>query len=147
MGKLFSSAERFISVPTEIVYRCIADFQHHHQHFLPSQFGNYLVEEGGFGAGTVVSFTSTLGGRLRKFRVKIEEPEQNVLIERDLLSDLTTKTTIIDQENGCVVRFETIWESSKGFIGTLERIFAPKMMQKMYIDELTRLEHYAKQVL
>lgn len=148
MAILRLKAERPVAAPADVVYRCIADYKNHHAHFLPPQFSQYKVVEGGYGAGTVVEFTSNLGGQTRKFRAKIEEPMPGkVLVERDTLSELVTTFTVLPEGSGCRVSFETVWQSTRGFAGILEGLFAPALMRKMYQDELTRLEQYAQKQL
>jgi hypothetical protein len=68
-------AERAMGAPAEVIYRCIADFDRHHQHFLPPAFSEFQVEEGGVGAGTVHSFKMTVDGRARAFRMRVAAPE------------------------------------------------------------------------
>ena len=65
MGTVRASAERLVDAPADVVYGCIADMRDHHPHFLPPAFSGFQVESGGVGAGTVVRFTVTAGGRQR----------------------------------------------------------------------------------
>src|SRR5690349_9676946 len=50
------SAERVIDAPADVVYRCLADYTHHHRPggFLPPAFSNQEVLSGGVGDGTVI---------------------------------------------------------------------------------------------
>jgi hypothetical protein len=59
------SAERILDAPADVVYHCIADYREHHrpEGFLPPAFTDFEVQRGGAGAGTVIRFASTLGGR------------------------------------------------------------------------------------
>ena len=43
------SAERPIAAPADAVYRCIADYEHHHRPggFLPPNFSDFTIERGG----------------------------------------------------------------------------------------------------
>lgn len=75
MSQLRVVAERVVGAPADLVYRLIADFDHHHPRFLPPAFAQFRVEEGGVGAGTVHSFRLTIGGRARTFRMRVEEPD------------------------------------------------------------------------
>lgn len=146
MPNVTAEAQRHIPVPSEVVYLCIADFKNHHGNFLPKAFIDYKVEEGGFGAGTIISFKGKFGGNLRHFRTQFEEPVPGrVLVERDLLSTLVTTTTITpDGEEACTVRFSTVWEPAPGFMGWMERLFAPAMLRRIFAQELKMLEDYAK---
>lgn len=145
MAKNTVTAQRTIPGTGGAVYALIRDYKTHHPKFLPPAFQNYRVEEGGIGAGTVIAFDLKAGGRIRSYRMAIEEPQVgNRLIERDLNSSLMTAWTIMPGSGGAVVRVETTWDGAKGIGGIFERIFAPKAMKALYNDELERLEEYVK---
>ena len=65
-----------------------------------------------------------------------EEAEQN--------SSLVTSFTVTPAGDGCRVRIETQWNSRGGVGRSFERTFAPRVMRKMYADELSRLDAYAQ---
>jgi hypothetical protein len=51
------SASAEVKAPAEKVYAIIADYRHGHPQIVPSPpFGRIEVEQGGFGAGTVIRF-------------------------------------------------------------------------------------------
>ena len=122
--------------------------QHHREHhprFLPPAFSDFVVEEGGVGAGTVTRFTVTAGGRSRAFHMRVEEPEPGrVMTERDLDSTLVTTWTVTPAGDTSRVRIETVWQGAGGIGGFFERLFAPRVMERLYADELQRLDRYAR---
>ncbi len=65
MAEVRVTAEGSISAPAERVYHYLANYREHHPRFLPPAFSDWQVEEGGVGAGTVVRFRLTVGGRTR----------------------------------------------------------------------------------
>lgn len=144
MAEVRVSAEHVIPAPPEQVYSYIADFQRHHPHFLPPAFSSFHVEEGGVGAGTVVSYRLKAGGRNRAYRARIGEPEPGRVLT-ETLSDANTLTTftVEPDSGGSRVRIETRWDSARGFEGWMERTFAPRVLRRLYADELTRLDAYA----
>jgi hypothetical protein len=145
VGIVSVSAERAIDAPAETVYGYIADMIEHHPQYLPPAFSGFEVESGGVGAGTVTHFTVTAGGRARKYRMKVAEPEPGrVLTESDTGSSLVTTTTVTPRDATCVVRISTAWEGAGGVGGFFERLFAPRVMRGIYTDELTRLDGYAR---
>lgn len=145
MAELFTWAERFMSVPAERVYQCIADFQTNHPNFLPPTFSNFRVEQGGVGAGTVICFEVKVGGRRRTYRMQVDEPEPGrVITESDTGSSLVTTFRLVPEWEGCRVRIETCRQGAGGVVGFFERVFAPRVLRRIYADELERLEHYAK---
>ena len=77
MSEITVSAERTVAAPVKQVYGYIADYRHHHPHFLPSAFSDFQIEEGGEGAGTVVSYRLKAGGRTQSFRARIAERDRD----------------------------------------------------------------------
>jgi uncharacterized protein YndB with AHSA1/START domain len=140
-------AERAVGAPAEQVYRLIADYDRHHPRFLPPAFSEFRVEEGGVGSGTVHSFRMTAGGRARTFRMRVEEPEPGrVLTESDEHSSTVTTWVVTPDGPGCQVRVETRWQGAGGVGGLFERLFAPRVLRRLYADELERLDRYARTV-
>jgi hypothetical protein len=146
MAKLHASAERSIGAPASDVYRYIADFREHHFKWVPSEFSDVAVERGGYGAGTFNNFTLTLGGRPRRFHTRVDEPiPGQVLTESDDAARSVTTFTVTPNGETCRVRIESDWESASGVAGLVERLIAPRLLQGMYIDQLERLDRYARE--
>lgn len=145
MGTIRVTAERAIAAPADVVYGYIADMREHHPRFLPAAFSDFQVEQGGVGAGTIARFTFNAGRRTRKYRMRVDEPQPGrVLTETDLGSSLVTQFTVTPQGGSCRVAIETTWQGAGGVGGFFERMFAPKVMQRIYADELERLDGYAR---
>lgn len=146
MAELRVGAERRIDVPAELVYGLVADYERHHPRFLPPAFSNFRVERGGVGAGTIAAFRMTAGRRTRDYRLEVTEPEPGrVLVESDTGSSLATTWTVEPQGAACTVRIDTAWQGAGGIGGIFERLFAPRVLQRLYADELERLERYARE--
>ena len=145
MGTLQVSAERFVGAPPADVYRYLSDFRVHHPRFLPPAFSDDRIEEGGVGAGTVHSFRLTAGGRTRSYRMRVDEPQPGrVLTESDTQSSLVTTFVVAPEAEGSRVRIETRWDGAGGVGGFFERLFAPRVLRRLYADELERLDRYAR---
>jgi hypothetical protein len=145
MGKITVSAERTVGAPAETVYGYIADHTEHHPNFLPPAFSDFKVESGGVGAGTIVTFKVTAGGRTRDYRMQVEEPEPGrVMVERDTSSSLVTTWTVTPAGDHSNVKIETAWDGASGIGGFFERTFAPRAMRAIYEDELGRIDEYAR---
>jgi uncharacterized protein YndB with AHSA1/START domain len=143
MAKVVASAERTIDAPAEQVYGYLADM-HQHQRFLPPQFSDFQVEEGGVGAGTLTRFTMTAGGRTRKYRMRVTEPEPGrTLVESDADSSLVTTFNVEPQGDKSLVRISTSWDGAGGIGGFFERTFAPRAVGRIFLDQLDRLNAYA----
>ena len=142
--KITASAERRIDAPARLVYGYIADFRQHHPHILPSQFSDLEIECGGVGAGTVHRFRMTLGGRTTEYRVRVGEPQPGrVLIESDPSRRMLTTFTVESELDGSSrVLIETRWYTD-GLQGLVERIVAPRMLRRVYREELELLDRYA----
>jgi hypothetical protein len=139
-------AERPVGAPAEEVYRYIADMREHHPRFLPPAFSDFAVESGGVGAGTVIRYTLTAGGRTRSYRSAVAEPEPGrVLTESDTNSSAVTTFTVTPDGGTSRVRIATSWQGAGGVGGFFERLFAPRVLRGLFNDELQRLDAYARE--
>ena len=146
MAELRVTYERPIAAPAKRVYQYIADLREHHPRWLPPNFTDVHVQEGGVGAGTIFRARVRLGGGSRDFRMRVDEPEPGrVIREVDILAPLVTTWTVTPEGDHCRVRLETVWSSAAGLAGLLERLVAPRLMRRMYADELDRLDRYARE--
>ncbi len=136
-----------VGAPADRVYGLIADYRRHHPRILPSVFSDFAVEEGGVGAGTVLSFRINLGGIRHGCRARIEEPEPGrKLTETDLKTGAVTTFTVEPDGDASRVRIETDFPRSPGVKGWIERLFAPRMLRGIYREELDLLDRYARGV-
>ena len=147
MALIHVSAEGDVGAPAEQVYSYLADMREHHHRFLPPAFEDFEVESGGRGAGTIFHFKMNAGGRSRSYRMQVAEPDPGrVLTESDLGSSLVTTFTVEPAGAGaCQVRIESGWEGASGIGGFFERLFAPRVLRRLYADELKRLDAYARE--
>lgn len=145
MSTLHAHASAVIDAPPEAVYALIADYHTGHPQILPKRFFRDLtVEEGGYGAGTIISFTTRAGGKEIPYRMVVTEPEPGrVLVESDLAptSTLATTFTVTPLADGARARVEiaTEWEASRGIAGVMERLFYPAGMRRIYRRELRQI--------
>jgi len=145
MSKLHSHASAVIDAPPEAVYRLIADYHTGHPQILPQRyFRDLRVEEGGYGAGTIIRFTTRAAGKEISYRMVVTEPEPGrVLVETDTApgSTLTTTFTVTPVANARQARVEiaTAWEAGRGVVGLMERLFHPAGMRRIYRHELRQI--------
>ncbi len=145
MGTIHVDAHKLIAAPAQTVYGYLADMSVHPQ-FLPPAFSDFQIESGGVGARTVTRFKVTAGGRARDYRMEVSEPEPGrVLQESDTNSSLVTTFTVTPAGESSNVEISTTWQGAGGIGGFFERTFAPRVMRGIYVDELDRLDAYAKQ--
>ena len=90
-------------------------------------------------------FKIKAGGRTRAYRMQGAEPEPGrVLTESDTESSLVTTFTVSPLADGSRVRIASVWQGARGFGGLMERLFAPRVLRKLYADELALLDGYAR---
>ena len=120
----------------------LADYRIHHPVILPPAFSNLIIEQGGVGDGTVISFDLKLGGKQRRMQARISEPRPGVLQETDLEFGAVTTFEVTQQLNASRVIIQTGFPSAPGIQGWFERRFAPRMLRKLYAQELDNLVAY-----
>jgi hypothetical protein len=144
MSQVQVRAERIIAATAAVVYQCLADYRQHHSNFLPPAFSDFVVEEGGVGAGTVIRYTVTAGGRPRADRDLISELEPGrVLVETDESARKVTTFTLEPDGDQSLVRVETTFPAAAGLAGIIKRWLAPCLLRSIYRDELERLNRHA----
>ena len=129
--------EREIPARQDRVFAVLADYADGRPRLLTSDYVDYRVEQGGRGAGTVISYRF----RERPYFLRVETPAANTLLERDTVSSLVTTWRVMPAPNErSIVRVVTDWRGSSGFRGVLERVFAPRGLRRVYQQVLERLE-------
>ena len=137
------SASRHITAPVYKVYDLIADYRNGHPRILPKPyFVSLNVEQGGYGAGTVINFQMKLLGRVQSFHSTITEPEPGrVLVETDMNTGAVT-TFIVDPRAEGRETFVTIRTSTKvpaGILGKIQGWLTTQLLRPVYEKELDQL--------
>ncbi len=134
---------RVVPAPAGRVYDLLADYHEGHPSILPKpEFVSLTVEQGGRGAGTVVSFQMKLMGRVQSFRSAITEPEPGrVLVESDLNSGAVTTFTVEPRDEGrqAEVTITTDTQVRDGIAGEVEGWMATRLLRPIYVKELDQL--------
>jgi Polyketide cyclase / dehydrase and lipid transport len=144
MTTIHVASERVIPTSAATAYGYLADM-HEHERFLPPAFSDFSVENGGVGAGSVVTFTVTAGGRTRPYRMTVSEPAPGTLVETDANSSLVTTFTVSARGEDALVKIATTWQGAGGLGGFFERRFAPKAMETLYAEELERFTAFVQE--
>ena len=76
--------------------------------------------------------------------MRVTEPDPGALVESDANSSLVTTFNVEPQGGKSLVRISTSWDGASGIGGFFERTFAPRAMRRIYLDELDRLNAYAR---
>jgi hypothetical protein len=134
-----------IDAPAELVYWTLADYRSGHQSILPRQYFLSLeVEQGGFGAGTIINFQMKVLGQTQKFRAAITEPEPGrVLVETSLGEEVVVSTFVVEPINdgkSAEVTIDTKGTTrQRGVRGSIERFLTETMLSRVYKAELREL--------
>ncbi len=147
MAQIRAAASAVINASPEAVYPFIADYRQGHPQILPEKYFPVLeVERGGTGEGTLIRAEMRLLGQRRTFRAEISEPEPGRVLVESILDERGTVTTYIVEpvEGGARshVTITTEW-TSHGIQALVERLLAPPMLRRIYIEELRNLARVA----
>ena len=134
-----------IHAPADVIYRIVADYRNQHPQILPKRYFLSLdVEEGGFGAGTVVNFEMRLLGQRQSFHSLITEPEPgHLLVETDIKSGIKTSFRVSptgDKQSSEVTISTEL--TGRNFV---EGFIARMLLQKVYVEELELLSRLAEE--
>jgi len=143
---LHAAEEAVIDAPAPTVLAVLRDFDGRHREILPPAFSNFVVEKGGVGAGTQMSFDLTLGGRTQRATSRVEEPSVGIIEEHIVGRDMVTTFTIRPDGDRASARIETRWQPASGLAGVLERVAVPRMLRQIFRDELGRLNEVAASI-
>ena len=142
MRTLLVPVSAVVPAPASRVYGIIADYRRGHPGILPPQyFDDLVVEEGGVGAGTRISFTMKAYGSRTRSQSRITEPEPGrVLVETVEGSGIVTRF-IVDPlpRDTCRITLETTYPL-RGLRGWFERLVVPGYLRKVYRAELELLK-------
>ena len=140
------SASARIDAPARRVYELIADYRDGHTRIVPPRyFKSLVVEEGGFGAGTIIRVTMHILGADRTYRAKVTEPEPGrVITETDLENGLATSFTVTPNGNATDVTISTAIPHLPGFVAAVQRWLVKRMLPQIYREELQLIEAQAR---
>lgn len=150
MSIVRAAGSAVIRAPAPLVYRLIANYRSGHPRFLPRQYFPRLeVERGGTGAGTMIRFEFRTFGMTREIRAEVSEPTPGqVLVETDLATGARTSFTVTAEGDAraCRVGIETQWDA-RGLRGWVERMTAPRLLRRIYAEELAMLARVAEEAM
>ena len=150
MGQIKVKAEADLDARPEDVHATMADYRKGHPSILPKEsYYDLQVEEGGYGAGTVMRFKARVLGVEQSFHQRVSEPEPGrVLVEQDIdsVQNVTTTFAVIPVEQGqkSHVEISTTMNTSPGLKGLVERIVVSIFNPPIYRKELNLLEAVAQ---
>ena len=150
MRQITVKATAIIEAPPADVYATIADYRQGHPNIIPKEnLYDLEVEQGGYGAGTIIRVIARVLGVEQPYYQLVSEPEPGrVLVEQDIDSTQNSATTFtvlpIEQGQKSQVEISTTMNSSPGLKGLFERILVPMVLPPIYRKELKLLEAVAQ---
>ncbi len=148
MAQITVKAAAILDARPEDVYATIADYQHGHPNILPQErLYDLQVEQGGYGAGTIIRFKVKALGVEQTAYQRVSEPEPGrVLVEQDIDSarNAMTTFTVTAVEQKTHVEIATTMNTSPGLQGLVERLLVPIIQPPVYRKELKLLEAVAR---
>ena len=149
MAKHSLSASKLISSPAQRIYGLIADYHNGHPRILPKlYFVSLSVEQGGYGAGTIINFQMKVMGRIQSFHSAITEPQPgSILVETDKYTGAVTTFTVDPRLNGqeAFVTITTTTEVPDGLLGKVQGWLTTQLLRPIYLKELDQLAAVAKE--
>jgi hypothetical protein len=142
MSHIHVATELTINAQPKTVYEILSDYKTKRPLMLTPNFLDYIVAQGGKGAGTEVHYRLHAAGRERPYHLRIDVPmEGRIITERDRNSSLVTTWTLDPVNDGqrTKVSVDSEWEGGEGVGGFFERTFAPMGLTRIYDDMLYRL--------
>ncbi|HXX79249.1 MAG TPA: SRPBCC family protein [Ktedonobacteraceae bacterium] len=150
MRQIKVKAETVLNAQPEDVYATIADYKKGHPGILPKKnLYDLQVEEGGYGAGTIMRFKSRILGIEQAFYQRVSEPEPGrVIVEQDIEPGQNFITTFrVNPVKGgqkSHVEISTSLDASPGLKGLIERVVISMANPRIYREELRLLEAVAR---
>lgn len=148
MSSIHVEYPQVIDAPADKLYAVIADYHVGHPAITPKpEFKNFVVEQGGVGAGTVVTFDVTVMGQTTHYRDVVTEPEPGrILREVEETLGIDTRFILDPLDSGARTRvtIATDFRQSGGLRGLIERLTYPSISMGFYKRELANLAEYVK---
>jgi len=150
MGQIKAKAAAVLEARPEDVYATIADYREGHPNILPKEnLYDLQVEQGGYGAGTIIRFKARILGIEQSIRHRVSEPEPGrILVEQDIDSiqnEINTFTvTPLEQGQKSHVEIAIVMDASPGLKGLVERVVILSIFPSMLRKELKLLEAVAQ---
>jgi len=129
---------RRVDAPSEAVYRVFADYQTAHPRILPRRFFVGLqVEQGGYGAGTIILVEGRFG-KPRIIRGIVTEPEPGrLLVESYPEQRMVTSFRVLPAGNDASeVTISTAMPRRSGLLGWIEERFVRRLLSRVFVEEL-----------
>lgn len=140
---------QIINARPEDIWAIITDYHVGHLAILPKPyFTGMVVEQGGIGAGTVVTTRMKVFGQEYVYHQAVTEPEPGrVLVETDTNTGQYSMFTLDPINDGQQTRvtIASVFPREKGIQGWLQSLTQPPIVRNIYKKELQNLAAYLAQ--
>jgi hypothetical protein len=140
----FFATER-IDASAAAVYAIFANYHIGHQAVLPRPpFIEMTVDKGGIGAGTIVTTSMKLLGRVQSFTAEIDEPVPGRLLRETVRASSLVTTFEVEPlgPSSCRLTIRTEIPVLWGPLGKLQGAFTARLLLPVYREEIRRLAAY-----
>jgi hypothetical protein len=143
----FAATDR-IDAPAATVYATFANYHVGHQAVLPRPpFITMTVDKGGIGAGTIVTTSMKLLGRVQTFTAEIDEPVPGRIL-RETVPASSLVTTFEVEPLGpasCQLTIRTEIPVLWGVLGKIQGALVARLLLPVYREEITRVAAYVRE--
>jgi hypothetical protein len=126
VGRVDAKASAQFSVAPDRVLEFLRDYRDSRPRILTDNWTAYRVEQGGRGEGTV-------------YRMHVSE-RSGRLEEQDQGSTFVSTWSVEPSPPGSTVTIESSWQGATGIGGFFEARFAPRGLQRIYLQVLAALQ-------
>jgi len=148
MSRVHLEVEETLAARPQVIWDILVDYREAHPSILPKVFSPLVIEEDGNGAGTVMRFSTHIGGSTRNFHQVASTPDPGRVLKEtsiDGSGETTFTLTPVDGGQRTTVNIVTELEIHGGPVGALERALIPRLTLPVYREELGNLERVAQQ--
>lgn len=146
MNSLRVEVSRAVDATPDAVLSLFRDYRVAHAAVLPKPyFVDMVIDQGGYGAGTVVRVKMKAYGVEKNYRFDVTEPEPGrILAETDPSIGLVTHFIADPLDGGArsMVTLSTLFPIPGGIAGWFERKMTPGLMRRIYQQELQNVANY-----
>ena len=144
MSRACFSMSRVIPAAPAQVFHLLDDYQHGHWRVLPPAFSDYRVLEGGFGAGTRITFSLTAGGRTSSTEGVVSVPDPGrVIVETYPREQMVTTFTVDPEGDGARLTIATSIPARTPFTAGLEERVLRRLLEPIYAEEFALIAKWA----
>lgn len=147
MSTIHVEFSQVIDATPEEIHAVVADYRVGHPAILPKPyFSDLTIEQGGFGAGTVIRFYVQVMGRKYPYHQRVTEPVPGrKIVETDIETGQFSSFTfepVNARQTRVTIQIDT--PASPGLMGVLERLTQAAFSRRLLNIELQQLANYVK---